>query len=53
MLNTEINELIMSAMKAKDVVGTQVYKLIKADFLKLKRRKILRGGMKRLRLRFS
>lgn len=43
MLNTEINELIMSAMKAKDVVGTQVYKLIKAEFLKAEKEKDFKG----------
>lgn len=43
MLNTEINELIMSAMKAKDMVGTQVYKLIKAEFLKAEKEKDFKG----------
>ena len=43
MLNTEINDLIMSAMKAKDVVGTQVYKLIKAEFLKAEKEKDFKG----------
>lgn len=43
MLNTEINELIMSAMKAKDAVGTQVYKLIKAEFLKAEKEKEFKG----------
>ena len=43
MLNTEINELIMSAMKAKDVVATQVYKLIKAEFLKAEKEKDFKG----------
>ena len=43
MINTEINELIMSAMKAKDVVGTQVYKLIKAEFLKAEKEKDFKG----------
>lgn len=43
MLNTEINELIMSAMKAKDVVATQVYKLIKAEFLKAEKEKNFNG----------
>lgn len=43
MINTEINELIMSAMKAKDMVGTQVYKLIKAEFLKTEKEKDFKG----------
>lgn len=43
MLNTEINELIMSTMKAKDMVGTQVYKLIKAEFLKAEKEKDFKG----------
>lgn len=43
MLNTEINELIMSAMKAKDMVGTQVYKLIKAEFIKAEKEKDFKG----------
>ena len=43
MLNTEINELIMSAMKTKDMVGTQVYKLIKAEFLKAEKEKDFKG----------
>lgn len=43
MINTEINELIMSAMKAKDMVGTQVYKLIKAEFLKAEKEKDFKG----------
>lgn len=43
MLNTEINELIMSAMKAKDAVATQVYKLIKAEFLKAEKEKDFKG----------
>lgn len=43
MLNTEINELIMGAMKTKDVVATQVYKLIKSEFLKAEKEKDFKG----------
>lgn len=39
MINTKINEMIMGAMKSKDAVGTQVFKLIKAEMLKAEKEK--------------